>query len=273
MGLLLFKMWALSALIMTGVWGLVLQYKTPSLIDAYWPIGILILSLWLNVDTLTTISSNQDLFRLIQVSLVVCWAMRLSGYILWTRVKKGHQDPRYLALSQTWPSMRLGYLKNMQIQAVLQVGVASVFLHVSASIMGFNPIACIIGILIAVLGCTIECVADWQLSQFKKRQVEIKTKTLCTTGLWSLSHHPNYVGEWIFWVGISLISWGISVSIIYWISPVLMYIILVHITGPITEKESLKRKKAEFERYQETTAYFLPNPKLIWSKIKRRINQ
>ena len=45
--------------------------------------------------------------------------------------------------------------------------------------------------------------ADSQLRAFRRKAGHGQ---VCDTGLWSLSRHPNYLGEWLFWLGLALFA-------------------------------------------------------------------
>ena len=53
------------------------------------------------------------------------------------------------------------------------------------------------GIVLQVFGLIVESLADWQKCKFK----EIHRMQWCNIGLWKYSTHPNYAGEWLFWLG------------------------------------------------------------------------
>jgi len=55
------------------------------------------------------------------------------------------------------------------------------------------------GILLQMAGLMVESIADWQKSTFKAQKQH--RWEWCRTGLWQYSTHPNYAGEWIFWLG------------------------------------------------------------------------
>ena len=55
----------------------------------------------------------------------------------------------------------------------------------------------LLGVGIFTAGLSIESVADWQKDEFRSRP-ENKGRFI-TEGLWSLSRHPNYVGECVLW--------------------------------------------------------------------------
>ena len=50
-------------------------------------------------------------------------------------------------------------------------------------------------------GLALETVADWQKSAFKTSNLPDSRHEWCRTGVWSWGTHPNYAGEWLFWLG------------------------------------------------------------------------
>ena len=89
----------------------------------------------------------------------------------------------------------------------------------------------ILGVLIWLIGFTLEVIADLQKSKFKKKQNT--NKTFISTGLWSKSRHPNYFGEITLWVGIYIISFSSfsDIEFITVISPIFVYILLTRMSG------------------------------------------
>jgi steroid 5-alpha reductase family enzyme len=61
----------------------------------------------------------------------------------------------------------------------------------------------IVGTTIALFGLIFETVADIELKEFLKIK---KPGQIFTSGLYRYSRHPNYFGESMFWLGVSLIA-------------------------------------------------------------------
>ena len=97
---------------------------------------------------------------------------------------------------------------------------------------------------------------------------------ICDVGLWGCSRHPNYFFEWLVWVALAIIAiapvghypWG-------WFglaAPVLMYVLLVHVSGiPPLEAHMLRSRGDAFRLYQARVNAFWPGP----SKPKTEILQ
>lgn len=112
-----------------------------------------------------------------------------------------------------------------------------------------------LGIAVAIFGLIFESISDYQLAQFKK--VETNKGKLMTSGLWSISRHPNYFGEIIFWWGIFISLFKNYYSLIGVISPLLITLLLNNISGvPLLEKKYKSRK--DFIEYSSRVSRLVP---------------
>ena len=97
---------------------------------------------------------------------------------------------------------------------------------------------------------------------------------ICDVGLWGYSRHPNYFFEWLVWVAFAIIAiapvghypWG-------WFglaAPVLMYVLLVHVSGiPPLEAHMLRSRGDAFRLYQARVNAFWPGPPRSKTEILR----
>jgi steroid 5-alpha reductase family enzyme len=110
----------------------------------------------------------------------------------------------------------------------------------------------LIGIGVALSGLIFEAIADRQLADFVKNK---KPGEIFTTGLYRYSRHPNYFGESIFWLGISLISLPYS----YWgsVSFVVISFLLLFVSG-VPLQEARYAGRANWEEYKSRTSVFFP---------------
>ena len=118
----------------------------------------------------------------------------------------------------------------------------------------------IIGIIIFIIGFTIEIIADSQKTKFRAKD-DNKDKFI-SIGLWKYSRHPNYLGEIILWLGISLISFSSLEGFQYitLISPIFTYLLLVNVSGINLLEKSGKKKWGHLESYK---IYKKNTPRLI----------
>ena len=187
-------------------------------------------------------------------------ASQLCGLFAWastsfSRTARGGDDPRYQQLRVEWGDKASG-------QAFLVSSGAGGGRPCSRSVdRARPPIGRRSGSMFAtrwassVFGVAIfgESTADRQLARFG-RDPKNKSK-ICDVGLWGLSRHPNYFFEWLVWVAFALIAiapaghypWG-------WFglaAPVLMYVLLVHVSGiPPLEAHMLRSRGDAFRLYQ-----------------------
>jgi steroid 5-alpha reductase family enzyme len=119
----------------------------------------------------------------------------------------------------------------------------------------------IVGFLVWVIGFGIEVVADAQKSRFNANP-ENKGKFI-QTGLWSRSRHPNYFGEILLWVGITIITLPVlqGWQWIALISPVFVTLLLTRVSGvPLLENKSDKKwgGQEDYEAYKKRTHVLIP---------------
>jgi steroid 5-alpha reductase family enzyme len=118
-----------------------------------------------------------------------------------------------------------------------------------------------VGVGLWFIGWIGEAVADSQLKRFRKRQNSESENSVCQTGLWRYSRHPNYFFEWLIWVGFAFLALSAPGGWMGLLAPLLMWHFLVNVTGiPMTETLSVKSKGEAYRRYQYTTNAFFPGP-------------
>ncbi|WP_298772275.1 DUF1295 domain-containing protein [uncultured Shewanella sp.] len=252
--------WLWVAGMMILAWFIGFWTHNPSVIDVFWPMTILLASLILAGGIATGLVS-----QLLQLLLLI-WSLRLGGYLLFKRVLPHHLDKRYTYISARWEgSKKIGFFINFQLQGVMAVVIAMPFLFIDHH-LSFNVLNAIALILVAI-GIITESVADFQLIGAKDQGL-----TLCNTGLWQYSRHPNYFFEWMIWLGFALAGWSASLQTglrderlldFAWLSvcsPALLLFIMFKITIPLTEKLSIQAKGSVYRQYQQSTSMFVPLP-------------
>lgn len=242
-------------LFMSIIFVLAIILKNNSIVDIAWGIGFII------VSTFGLIKNDNLLPQTILInSLVWIWGLRLSLHI-YLRNKGKKEDFRYNNWRKTW---KYFYLRSYFQIFVLQ---GFILLIVSMPIIRLNTyetynigLIQTIGILIFIIGIIFETLADYHLLEFKK---DVKNKgKLIKTGLWKYSRHPNYFGEAILWLGYSLAVINDFNSIYIFISPLLISLLLLFVSGvPMLEKKLISNP--EFEDYKLKTPVFFPNLKLM----------
>ncbi|WP_029004447.1 DUF1295 domain-containing protein [Azorhizobium doebereinerae] len=201
--------------------------------------------------------------QLLVAALVALWSLRLGLHIA-RRTHGGGDDPRYAHLRATW-----GAQARSQLFLFLQVQAASaVLLALSILAAARNPApglgpfdaAGTLILLAAILG---EGLADRQLARF--RADPARRGQVCDTGLWAWSRHPNYVFQWLGWLGYAAIALqGLAhypYGLVALSGPAFMYVLLVHVSGiPPLEAHMLRARGDAFRAYQARVNAFFPGP-------------
>ena len=198
-----------------------------------------------------------NLGNLILSLLIVIWAIRLGSFLFF-RIKKDGEDKRFREIKpsptkffMTW-TLQGTWISICSLCAITGMS--------SDKGMIINTLF-YLGLVIFILGFTIEVIADYQKTKFRKNP---KNKNhFITSGLWSYSRHPNYLGEISLWTGIAIISFS---SLSDWqyvslISPIFIYILLVHISGINFLESSSNKKWGHLKAYKE---YIKKTPKLLF---------
>lgn len=236
------------------IWfGVSIYKKNYSLVDIAWGGGFVVVA-WVSYFNYLGKISIQALTILI---LVTIWGGRLVGH-LFRRNWNKEEDYRYINIRKRWGNQYVylkAFLNVFVLQGVLlfiiSLPVMNVFINRSTTFNWWQYI----GIGIWLLGFLFETVGDYQLDKFiKNRQ---NKKELMTTGLWSLTRHPNYFGEILCWWGVFLVSLTSLKEIILIVSPLLITLLLLFVSGvPLLEKKY--KDRPDFQVYAERTPKLFP---------------
>jgi len=193
--------------------------------------------------------------------VIVLWALRL-GFHIARRSHASGDDPRYAALMAQW-----GKQASFQLFLFLQIQALAAFVLVfCVRLAAANPspsltLSDLAGLIILGIAVVGEGIADAQLARFAK----VHKRGVCMKGLWSWSRHPNYFFEWLSWCGWALlaINFAEPFSLLALSAPVLMYVLLVHVSGiPPLEAHMVSSRGDAFTSYQRSVSpFFLLPPK------------
>lgn len=247
------------AVAMMFAWDRVIRTGNSGWADAIWSASVGASGL---AVTLIPLGPGEPTPRaLLLAALVGIWSLRLATHIA-RRTAAGGDDPRYAALRRKWGEARY----PGQLFLFLQIQAAAAFIlamavmataHSPAPFGGWD----ILGALIALGAIVGEALSDAQLREF--RTDPANRDRVCDVGLWSVSRHPNYFFEFLFWV--SLVPMALAPDYIFgWLAfaaPVLMYLLLAHVSGvPPLEEHMLRSRGDAYRRYQERVSAFWPLP-------------
>ena len=203
------------------------------------------------------VTGSNNLSDLIIVGCVAVWAIRLGSF-LFMRIHKAGEDRRFRTIKPNFTRFLMTWtLQGMWVSMCL-LCVLTALSSYSGVVM--NSIF-FIGLLVFILGLSIEIIADYQKTVFR-RNIENKDKFI-TTGLWSLSRHPNYFGEILLWTGIAIMSISSLQGLQYitLISPIFVYVLLVYISGVRILEAQAEKKWGHLDSFKE---YIKNTPRLFF---------
>lgn len=245
---------ATSAVLLFGVWLIQLITHNAGLVDVVWSASLGVMALEYAV-----LGSAPQGLRIVMAVLAVGWSGRLAVYLA-IRMIGAPEDSRYAALRQKWGTQaNLWMLAFFVLQAVIAV-VLSLSFWVVATMDVMPPMVCLIAAAIIAAGSVLgEGLADAQLARFKANPANCGW--VCARGLWRYSRHPNYFFESLYWVTFIVLAAGASLWWVTLISPVLMAVLLLKISGiPTVETRSAAGKRKGHDAYVATTSAFIPWP-------------
>ncbi len=213
---------------------------------------------YITVSTLALLLSDGVDGRSILVwVLVVVWAVRL-GTFLFSRIKNAGKDDRF---DEIKPSF-IRFLTVWTIQGlwVTFTLIAALIIITTTNRKELDLLA-LIGLLVWGFGFAMEVIADYQKSRFN---ADPKNKgKFIHTGLWSRSRHPNYFGEIVLWVGVTIIALPVlqGWQWVALISPVFVTLLLTRVSGiPLLEKKADQKwgGQADYQAYKQRTPVLIP---------------
>jgi steroid 5-alpha reductase family enzyme len=244
-------------LVMTGAWAIQRLTGASGWIDTIWSLAVGLAGM----DAV--FFAEGDIGRRIAAFIMIAaWSIRLGTHIA-RRTRGAEEDPRYARLIEEW-----GSSASWRLWLFLQVQAAAAYILVlavyfaAANTDPFPRLLDVVAIVIAVVAIGGEAIADRQLADFRKTPAA--HTTVMENGLWRYSRHPNYFFEWLGWCAWPLmaITAPLGWSWLSLAAPVLMYWLLVHVSGiPPLEHHMLHSRGDKFRALQARVNAFFPGPR------------
>ena len=142
--------------------------------------------------------------RLLLLTAVFLWGIRLTANWAYTFGDLTHQDWRYTMLKEKtgafYPFVNFTGIHLVPTLIVYGCTLPAVyaFLHEGAWNAGSIVFFCL-----SVAAACMQGVADYQMHRYRRH----RTGAFIRDGLWKHSRHPNYLGEILMW-------WGIALSVL-----------------------------------------------------------
>jgi steroid 5-alpha reductase family enzyme len=190
--------------------------------------------------------------------LVTVWGTRLSTYLAIRNLGHG-EDYRYQAMRRRWgrrfPLVSLGTV--FILQATL-MWIVSLPVQLTMEMSDDPGWPAFIGIAVWGVGMLFETIGDWQLARFK-RDPDNAGKVM-DRGLWRLTRHPNYFGDFCVWWGLFLVA-VTGVSMLWtMIGPILMSTLLLRVSGVALLEKTITSRRPGYADYVRRTSAFFPRP-------------
>lgn len=187
------------ATVFVWLWGVI--FSNSSVYDPYWSVAPPLML------TGYAIYCGASSFPVVLMLVAVWyWAIRLTANWAYTFPNLNKQDWRYDMYKEKFP--RLWHIVNftgINLMPTIVVFLAMVpgflLIGVSAAVPVHADIMTWFGFFVCIAAATLQLVADTQAHRFRRNH----RGEVCMTGLWSISRHPNYLGEILMWWGIYII--------------------------------------------------------------------
>ena len=226
--------------------------KNASIVDLFWGFGFVVTSLVYFLNT-----EGFEPRKLLIMTLVAIWGLRLSIYLTWRNAGKG-EDFRYQKFRKDYGEHRYWWVSFFQVfllQGILMWLISAPLL--GAQLYPGNSLGILdyIGVTFWIIGFAFEAGGDIQLARFKGNP-QNKGKVL-DTGFWRYTRHPNYFGDTAVWFGYAFIC--IAAGSYYPVlGSVLMAAMIIKVSGVALLEKTLTNSKPGYQEYVRKTSAFIP---------------
>eukprot|EP00526_Cylindrotheca_closterium_P017018 CAMPEP_0113606918 /NCGR_PEP_ID=MMETSP0017_2-20120614/3110_1 /TAXON_ID=2856 /ORGANISM="Cylindrotheca closterium" /LENGTH=321 /DNA_ID=CAMNT_0000515493 /DNA_START=221 /DNA_END=1186 /DNA_ORIENTATION=+ /assembly_acc=CAM_ASM_000147 len=135
---------------------------------------------------------------------VAVWGIKLAGFLFFRATQVRHDkrlEDLLLTTTGTFQFWLVTFVWNVVCSVPYLLGLCN---RGTSGILGGGADSMVLktGVAMYALGLGIETIADLQKFSFKRAN----PGKFCNAGLWSISQHPNYLGNLILWFGILIMN-------------------------------------------------------------------
>ena len=242
-----------SLFLVTISYAVLVNTSHTSMIDLIWCFGVTLASIFYSTFAAGEITP----MGWHVIVLHILWFLRLGGIIVYRTFGLPAEAGWYLRLRETWGKHYR--IKLFQFYIFQGVGICLFSLpawSISHLETKLSPTR-LLAVALCLIGITGSFLADWTLTNFRRRSEN--GKTVCTQGLWRYSRHPNFFFEWMFWLGLAFVGINGVASLWIFIFPAMTLVFLLFITGvPTVEAQAIRSRGDAYRAYQRSTSMFIP---------------
>ena len=190
--------------------------------------------------------------------LFILYGLRLGGYLAFRELKSGSYKKNMTGEIKDGNTVPFGVKIAIWVTCALlyatQVSAVFYRLHNGS---GTN-VWTWIGAAVMLFGVSFESLADIQKNQAKK----VNPRRWVDTGLYRIVRCPNYLGEMLFWTGVTISGIG-AVSGAQWIVVAIGYIGIIFVMFSGARRLELRQNKnygadPEYQKYVKTVPIMVP---------------
>ncbi|MGB3481514.1 MAG: DUF1295 domain-containing protein [Mycobacterium sp.] len=232
-------------------------FRNSSFYDAYWSVAppLLLIYWWIQGGV-----GFDQLRCWLLAAVVLLWSVRLTANWVYTFPGLHHEDWRYPMFRDRAGRFEfVADLVAIHLIPTLQVFLAMIPAYVVVTRPGpdlgwLTVIAFVLGVGAVVL----ELIADVQMHRFVRQHRPGQTMD---RGLWGWSRHPNYFGEFSFWLALALFGIAVAPASWWWLilGAVAMLAMFLGASIPMMETRSLARRP-EYQDVIDRVPRFVPRP-------------
>jgi steroid 5-alpha reductase family enzyme len=258
--------------IMSGAWVVQRVTSNAGWVDVTWSFGTGAAAILLALTPIAD-APVPGFQQILVAVLIAIWSVRLVFHLFHRVWTSAAEDARYADFRSQWGDRFQRRLwRFLQIQALAGFILALVAFAAARNHGHGTALFDLIGCTLFAAALAGETEADRQLRRF--RADPANRDGICRNGLWAWSRHPNFFFEWLGWCSYPLIAFDPSLHSAWWVvalaGPVMMYWLLVHVSGlPPIERLMLRSRGEAYQVYQATTSAFVPLPPGLVSLLRR----
>lgn len=227
-----------------------------SVYDPYWSVAPIPIALFWLLQSGSNGFSNPR--HVLIFALLCLWAIRLTTNWAMQWRGLGHEDWRYRDIRRHyrafyWPMSFLG----IHLMPTILVFLGSLALWPALSDRSTQITWLdILAALVTLAAILIEGTADMQMRHFRRKPA--LARQVIPPGLWSVTRHPNYFGEVLFWWGLYLFV-PLTYPAFWWVivGPLCILLLFLSVSIPLMEGH-LRERHPTYTEYQRRVPRFFP---------------